>query len=81
MTEFRRGQSVYVVFRNRKKEEGFIKAIPGDTYLDSDGETVTLVDKYWVKSWYVTGGKLQGYPEHKSFSTCVVSADRLQPRN
>ncbi len=81
MTNFKRGQSVFLTMPSGKIREGFIKAIPGDTYKNGDGESITLTDRYWVKFWSEELKPLQGYPASpKTFATVVVPADRLSAR-
>lgn len=82
MTEFKRGQSVRVIYPTGKTEPGFVKAIPGDTYTNSDGERITLTDRYWVKAWNEPKKALgAGYPAPVvTYCTVVVPADRLLPR-
>jgi hypothetical protein len=64
-----------------KVREGFIKGIPGDTYQNSDGEQVTLVDRYWVKFWQDSGAHGSQISEfHRSYSTGWAYAEDLQPR-
>lgn len=81
MNEFKRGQTVFVTMPSGTVKEGFIKGIPGDTYQDSDGDTITLVDRYWVKMWSDTGARGSQISDfHRAYSTVRVPADRLQPR-
>jgi hypothetical protein len=81
MSTFNRGQSVFVAMPSGKRYEGFVKAVPGDTYTNSDGESVTLTDRFWVKFWTPETKGLNSYPGiPKTYATVTVPADRLAAR-
>lgn len=81
MNEFKRGQSVFITMPSGKVREGFIKGIPGDTYTNSDGEQVTLVDRFWVKFWMDSGARGSQVSEfHRAYSTGWADASELQAR-